>query len=135
MTRPGVFTLLVVDDNAQVRRIVSLWGAAMQVDVSCACDGKEAVNFLITRRFDVVLADVHMPGIGGLKLLAWIRKHRPEVLVCMMSSDTPAENMNTGFRAETAPDVDGWLAKPFSIAALDRCIRDADRNGRHQGIL
>jgi CheY-like chemotaxis protein len=134
MTRPTALTLLVVDDNAQVRRIISLWGSAMQVEVSCACDGKEAINLLITRHFDVILSALHMPGMSGWKLLAWLRKHRPEVLVCMMSSDTSSDTMNARFRAELARDVDGWLAKPFSIASLDRCIRGAGRNSSHRDI-
>jgi DNA-binding NtrC family response regulator len=112
--------LLVVDDNEHIRRIVVVWAAEMRFNVSCARNGREAINLLISRQFDVVLTDFNMPGINGWKLLAWMRKHRPGVPVCMMPGVA-----SEGFCAEIEPYVDGLAAKPFSAAALDGCIRKA----------
>lgn len=121
MKTSAALTLLVVDDNPHIRRIISAWAVAMRFNVSCACDGREAISFLITRQFDLVLTDFDMPGMNGSDLLNWIRKHRPSVPVCMMSAAAASEV----FRAKVRPCVDGLLAKPFSAAALDSCVKEA----------
>jgi two-component system chemotaxis response regulator CheY len=121
MKKSALPALLVVDDNAHFRRIVMLFATAMQFNVSCACDGREAVELLFARHFDVVLTDFDMPGMNGWKLVLWMRKHRPEVPVCMMSGEAASE----GFRTEIEPYVDGLLVKPFSAVALAACIKNA----------
>ena len=119
MKSSSALALLVVDDSAHIRRAVSIWAAAMRYHVSCACNGEEAKSFLITRQFDVVLTDFEMPGMSGLDLVNWMRKHRPGVPVCLMSAAAASD----GFCAERGPRFDGLLAKPFSPVALDACIR------------
>ena len=115
------FALLIVDDNAIIRRAVSMWAAAKGFDVSCACDGREATGFLLTRQFHVVLTDFNMPGMNGWTLVKWMRKYRPEVPVCMMSADAADKD----FRAAIEPYVDGLLAKPFLAVELEICIKNA----------
>jgi len=121
MKTSAAFALLIVDDSAIVRRAISMWAAAQGFDVSCACDGREATGFLLTRQFDVVLTDFNMPGMNGWTLVTWMRKYRPGVPVCMMSADAA----NKDFRTEIEPYVDGLLAKPFSATALGNCIENA----------
>jgi DNA-binding response OmpR family regulator len=93
----------------------------MRFNVSCARDGGEAIGFLLTRQFDVVLTAFNTPGLNGWTLLTWMRKHRPGVPVCMMSADSATK----GFCTAIEPYVDGMLAKPFSIVALEACIKRA----------
>jgi DNA-binding response OmpR family regulator len=121
MNSPASLSLLIVDDNAHIRRIISAWCATMRFDAKGARDGREAVDLLLTRHFDVVLTDFHMPGMNGWALLHWMRKHRSGVPVCMMSFDAD----DSRFCAEVRPFVDGLLAKPFSIAALEQCVKNA----------
>jgi len=112
-------SLLIVDDDIRLRRLIAWWCAERQFDVHCAGDGVEAVRLLPALRLDVVLTDFRMPGMNGLELAAWMRKNRPEVAVCLMSSDPL---IGDGSALEEF-GLDGWLPKPFTIDALDACLR------------
>jgi len=129
MTKPARLALLVADNDARVRRAVSASGLAMHFNVSCARDSKEAIDLLITRQFDAVLTDFNIQGMNGRKFLAWIRKYRPDVPVCIMT----AEAADAAFRAEIEPLIDGLLAKPFSAAELESWIRKATLCPKNHG--
>ena len=117
--------LLVVDDAEPLRRLISVWAAGHGFDVSCASNGKQAIDLLNTRHFDLILTDFHMPAMNGWELLRWMRKHRSAIPVCMMTSDAGDQ----AFWAEIKPYVDGLLAKPFSFQELARCIETMERGG------
>ncbi len=66
--------VLVVDDNQTNREIVRLFLRPLGIRVAEAADGQTALNLLAEQRFDLVLLDLHMPGIDGIETVIRIRK-------------------------------------------------------------
>ena len=108
-------TLLIVDDSAttraMIKRIVTLCGVDA-ANVLEAADGKEGLDVLDSNDVSLVLADLHMPNMGGLEMTQRIiadptLKHVPVVIV---SADP-----NAGRIEELKKQgVKGYLAKPFT---------------------
>jgi CheY-like chemotaxis protein len=60
-------TILVVDDEARVRDIVSRVLRSKGYECAMASDGKEALDIVAKRDFDVMLLDIKMPGLSGME--------------------------------------------------------------------
>ncbi|WP_326545094.1 response regulator transcription factor [Mycolicibacterium sp. ND9-15] len=86
----------VVDDQASFRRATAATLAAMDGFVMAGeCEtGETAVELIRAGDADIVLMDIHMPGMGGIEATRQIRAERPDVLVVLMSTydldDIPA---------------------------------------------
>ena len=81
--------MLVVDDSETFRGVAaSLVSAARGLrHVGVAASGEEAIRMLPELKPDLVLLDVHMPGLGGLETARVIRRERPETVVILVSAD------------------------------------------------
>ncbi len=65
--------VLVVDDEAQIRRTVGINLRARGFDVDLAETGEDALDLVARRRPDVVIVDLGLPGIGGIEVIEGIR--------------------------------------------------------------
>jgi len=92
----------VVDDQASFRRATAATVAAMDDFVMAGqCEtGESAVDLIRDGDADIVLMDIHMPGMGGIEATRQIRAANPEVVVVLMSTydleDLPAAASNCG---------------------------------------
>ncbi len=77
--------VLIVDDDPQWAATLADALAQRGWQAICASE-QEALELLDQLPWAAVLLDCHMPGPGGLELLRWLREHRPQVPVAMMSS-------------------------------------------------
>jgi two-component system, OmpR family, alkaline phosphatase synthesis response regulator PhoP len=66
-------TILVVDDESQIRRVLRATLSSNGYDVVEAKDGQEAIDMVIRERPDLILLDVNMPGMSGLEACSKIR--------------------------------------------------------------
>lgn len=112
--------LVVDDEEAVARMLVEALGEEGHV-VKMATDGRQALDLLAREPFDLVLADLKMPGLDGEQLYGEIR-HRtpgPGPVVLLTSGDT------VGADAEAVASRTGLelLRKPFDIDSLLRCVR------------
>ena len=116
--------VLVVDDNRDVRRVVSLLLTSAGYTVSEASDGVEAVAKLKRRRYDVILTDVRMPQMDGRELLKICRDLYPLTPVIVLSSDfrSPADD-NAPVSAEDGAFA--CLSKPVDARLLLYAVRNA----------
>ena len=114
-------SVLLVDDEAIVRRATQMMLQAIGFEVTTASDGREAVQVFADRpeRFDVVLLDLTMPGMDGSEACVRIRAASPSARVVMMSGYSPEaasvltnEDPNTHF-----------LQKPFRMDDLRSILR------------
>jgi CheY-like chemotaxis protein len=90
MKLPATLQVLLADDSRTMRALIKgnfIWpGTSFQfIEVD---NGVDAVAAYRSRRFDIVLLDIHMPGLDGLRVLSAIRSYDPCALVYMISSDT-----------------------------------------------
>ncbi|RJP38573.1 MAG: sigma-54-dependent Fis family transcriptional regulator [Desulfobacteraceae bacterium] len=110
--------ILVVDDELSMRQFLELMLNMEGYEVSCAENGREAIRFLETRSFDLVLCDIRLGDISGLEVLRKAKTVSSEIIVIMISAYATAENaveaMNDG-----AYD---YLPKPFNNDELKQTI-------------
>ncbi len=115
-------TILIVDDHADIRRLVRMTLEFEDYEIFEAANGDEALSFLAGRRADVVLLDVMMPGsANGLDVCRHIRA-QPElagVRVLLLSARGQASDREAGLQA----GADIYLVKPFSPLQLIDCLR------------
>ena len=117
-------TVLVVDDSADIRLLLSTLLRADGSEVVEAAAGREALDVLATTSPDLVLLDLQMPGMDGWDTLAAIRSSSSSsardipVVLCTVKS-----SRSDRARAwEMA--CDGYLVKPFDIDELLREVRE-----------
>jgi CheY-like chemotaxis protein/HPt (histidine-containing phosphotransfer) domain-containing protein len=113
-------TLLVIDDDAIMREILSAVLAMEGYTVHLAESGEEALAFLSDARakIDVILADLHMPGVQGAELAARLEAARaPGTLLIGMSGSRPS--------VEEVGLYGAFLDKPFAVTEFTQAVRAA----------
>src|ERR1700726_1533062 len=115
-------TILVVDDEAQIRRVLRATLSSNGFEVIEAASGQEAIEMVVAERPDLILLDVNMPGMSGLEACTKIR----------MSFDGPimmvtVRNAERDKIAALDAGADDYVVKPFAIGELLARIRAALR--------
>ncbi len=117
--------ILVVDDDPQIRRVMRVTLTAQGYQVSDAKSGEEALERLHRENCDLVLLDMNLSGMGGIKVCRTLRcgRHGFELAIIMLTvRDTEkdkVEALNAG--------ADDYVTKPFSTPELLARIRAALR--------
>jgi DNA-binding NtrC family response regulator len=83
--RTGTRRILIVDDEAAIRRMLDLYFTSAGFDVRTAANGEEALLMGQTEQFDVLLSDVLMPGINGHEVVQWFQAWSPHTRTVLMS--------------------------------------------------
>ncbi|MGI1944571.1 sigma-54-dependent transcriptional regulator [Shewanella glacialipiscicola] len=106
--------LLLVEDDASLRE--ALLDTLMLAQYECidVASGEDAILALKQHRFDLVISDVQMQGIGGLGLLNYLQQHHPKLPVLLM---TAYATIGSAVNAIKLGAVD-YLAKPFAPEVL-----------------
>lgn len=111
------FTVLIVDDNKEVRKTVEAFINAFNSSVVIihAEDGDRAWELINTpgTKIDLVISDIDMPGMNGIRLAEKVRRYCPGVRVILMSGDIEPETH----------DAHVFLAKPISMSDLLETIK------------
>ncbi len=106
--RPRV---LVVDDEASIRDLLSKTLALAEYDVDAAPDGRSALDRLRMYPYDLLIADLKMPGMDGLTVIREAKRYKsdlPVIIITGYSTESSAiEAVNLG--------VAGYLTKPFRV--------------------
>jgi len=106
--RPRV---LVVDDEATIRDLLSKTLALAEYDVDMAPDGRTALERLRIIPYDLLITDLKMPGVDGLTVIREARRLKadlPVIIITGFSNEASAiEAVNLG--------VSGYLTKPFRV--------------------
>jgi excisionase family DNA binding protein len=110
-TPAGRPRVLVADDEASVRDLLSKTLALAEYDVDVAPDGRAAVDRLRVLPYDLLITDLKMPGVDGLSVIREARRLKadiPIIIITGFSTEASAiEAVNLG--------VSGYLTKPFRI--------------------
>jgi two-component system KDP operon response regulator KdpE len=115
-------TILLIDDEPQIRRVLRTSLAAHGAHVLDVQSGEEALELLREHTVDLILLDLNMPGMGGLETCRAIRNgwDMPIIIVSVRESDREkVEALDAG--------ADDYVAKPFSFDELMARIRAALR--------
>ncbi len=114
--------ILVVDDEPQIRRVMRTTLVARGYMVSTARSGEEALDKVREERFDLVLLDMNMPGIGGMEACRIIRSQSDIPIVILSIRNAEKEKVDA-----LDAGADDYVTKPFSMPELLARIRAALR--------
>jgi two-component system OmpR family response regulator len=104
-------TILVVDDNESIRILISAYLEQAGYDVLHAVSGLEALAVLDSRRIDLMIADIMMPGMDGYTLTADLRAAHFDFPILMVTAKDSFEDKKRGFHAGT----DDYMVKPIDM--------------------
>jgi two-component system chemotaxis response regulator CheY len=117
-------TILVVDDSASVRQVVSIALKGAGYDVIQGSDGKDALKQLDGKRIHLIISDVNMPNMDGITFVAEAKKIAAYKFtpVIMLTTESQEEKK----RQAQAAGAKAWVTKPFQpeqmLAAVSKLI-------------
>jgi DNA-binding response OmpR family regulator len=121
MPMPSPRRLLIVDDDPSIHELVLAMLASTSWQADSASSGEEALARLETHSYNLVLADILMPGMDGLALLGQLRARHPGLPVVMMTVKNTPEHVLGSLRREAA----SYIGKPFSRDTLLATMHNA----------
>ncbi len=111
---------IAVVDHEQLTRefIVNVMMYSVNRKILSFERAEEVQNLIQTgNKIDIVLSDVHLPGIGGIELLKFVKEQSPNTLFIAMSANPGDED------AAVQSAADAFLAKPFSLQDLFNIVQ------------
>jgi DNA-binding NtrC family response regulator len=114
-------SILIVDDEESVRDSLYNWFIEDGYHVECAENAKKALLMLESRPFDIILADIKMPGMDGMEMHRRIRTLNTDSIVIIM---TAFASVDTAVQALKDGAYD-YVTKPFDPDDLSHLIRNA----------
>jgi DNA-binding NtrC family response regulator len=113
--------VLIVDDEADTREVLSEFCRAQGLSVATAHDGRAAIAAIqrAPAQFCVVITDLHLPGADGFEVLRAAREANPSAYVVMI---TGYASLDSAVRAVREGAYD-YLAKPFALGQLEVVLR------------
>jgi two-component system phosphate regulon response regulator OmpR len=118
-------TILVIDDNPELRQLITISLENNGYAVFCASNGGEALHILRAKKADTVLLDLGLPDVDGLALIASIRQ-LSDAPVIVVSGKKSTTDKVVGLEM----GADDYLAKPFEFEEL--CARVKASVRRHK---
>ena len=123
---PSQGKLLIVDDEASIRRALLTTLGAMGFEVSDVSTGEAALGLVRTAHYDAVLLDINMPGMGGIHACRELRRMFPRLGIVMVtvrdSEDDKIAALDAG--------ADDYVTKPFHVGELAARVRAAVRRSQ-----
>lgn len=116
-------SILIVDDEESVRDSLYNWFIEDGYRVECAENAKKALSMLENEGFDIILADIKMPGMDGLEMLRRIKLLKSDSVVIVM---TAFATVDTAVQALKDGAFD-YVTKPFDPDDLSHLIRNASK--------
>jgi DNA-binding NtrC family response regulator len=114
-------SILIVDDEESVRDSLSNWFIEDGYTVECAENAKKALHLLEDKEFDIILADIKMPGMDGMEMHRRIKALNRDSIVIIM---TAFASVDTAVQALKDGAFD-YITKPFDPDDLSHLIRNA----------
>lgn len=130
---PGEADVLVVEDDPQLRALVSIMLEQAGFTVTQAAGGREAFQVAVATQPDVVVTDIMMPEGDGMELCRRLRSHPKTRYLCiiMLTAKAGVPDRVEGLRA----GADDFVTKPFDPEELIERIRNALRRTREMASL
>ncbi|MFB3921244.1 MAG: response regulator transcription factor [Terriglobia bacterium] len=121
--------ILVVDDDPQIRRVMRTTLTASGYEVSDARSGEQALEKIRAEKYDLVLLDVNMPGMGGMGACREIRRSFEGAIIMLTVRNTEQDKVEA-----LDAGADDYVTKPFSTPELLARIRAALRRAPPSGL-
>jgi len=121
-TQPPRGSVLIVEDDELLARSLTRVLKRAGWDVAWVVDARTALDMAGERAFDVIVSDVHMPGVSGIDLLRELRSARGDVPVILLTGAPTRDGASAAIEANAK-----YIAKPVPTEVLLRAIERAAR--------
>jgi DNA-binding NtrC family response regulator len=118
MTRRSI---LVVDDEKNIRLMLSQSLASDSMTVETAVNAEEALQKLAESNYDLMLLDLRMPGMDGMQMLERVRAEKPDLPVILLTAHGTVETAVKAMRGGAV----NFLQKPFSPREIREAVEKA----------
>ena len=115
--------VLIVDDNRSIRTMVADYLEARGYDVVQAADGIKGLDYGLSSEANVIILDVVMPGLDGVRLCRLLREKGVNTPIIMLTEKATIKDKEAGYGV----GVDDYLAKPFSPRELELRIESLQK--------
>jgi CheY-like chemotaxis protein len=112
--------ILVVDDNENIRVILKQMLEDGGYAVQTAKGGEEALETMKTKRFDMLIADINMPGMTGFELLEKSKRAYPQIPVIFVTAYRKDKNLVRSVNI----GLSDYIEKPFKMDEVLRIIKE-----------
>ena len=133
MNAQNSHNIMVVDDEADVRTLLCNSLERIGYNVISASCGSDALELLGQNQISLVIADIRMPKMSGMELLASIKQSHPQLPVILLTGYASVQNAVEAMRLGAAD----YVMKPFTVAALQSAVQRAvlppETDGARQG--
>ncbi len=114
--------VLVVDDEALIRKFLMETLQRKKIDVMCAENGKIALDLIKQYPFDLVISDIKMPELSGIELLKAAKQLHPQLIFILITAYASVQNAIEAMRHGAF----NYLIKPFSLDTVEAMIDKAE---------
>lgn len=119
--------IMVVDDDDAVRAAIVTHLSRLEVRAIDFADARSAINAMLCRKFDLVITDLFMPDVDGIKFISEIRRINPAMMIILVTGGGtlfPIGSRNFGTVADAAKILGARhiLQKPFRGAQLREMV-------------
>lgn len=128
--------ILAVDDDPSIRSMIEQILAFLGHEALVVSSGLEALAALKKYPAELIITDIVMPDMTGVKLIAEIRQQTPDMKIISISGGGPHYSAETCLETARAQGADSALTKPFSSEELstriDELLRKGPRSPQHR---
>lgn len=130
-----MFTILVVDDQENIRKLIATYLIREGYLVFLAGDGQEALDVIDKTQIDMMIADIMMPNMDGITLTNELRTSKYTFPILMITAKDSIEDKKIGFRAGT----DDYMVKPIDfdemLLRVEALLRRAKIANEHRIVI
>jgi len=120
LTRSQIKNILIVDDEKDLRDLLSAALVSRKYNVACTATVKEAVRSMRRNLYDLMFLDLKLPDGDGMKLVSKIKKINPDVIINIISAYGNPETQ----KKATELGVNQFIDKPFSEKDIIKSIKE-----------
>jgi len=124
-TMENKVSILVVDDEASFRNILSSVLQSEGYLVETASDGEEVFPIVDKKKIDLMLLDIQMKKVDGFEVLQYVKKKHPAIKVVML---TGFSEMANAVKARSM-GAEGFISKPYDLFNLLETIKSVLAGG------
>lgn len=114
-----IMSILVIDDEEEIRTMLSSILADEGYLVETAKNGKDALKNIKNAKFDLALVDIELPDIKGTELLSKLKQAQPKMATVIVTGHPSVENAITSVNNK----ADGYVLKPINVPTLLETIK------------
>ncbi|HEY9161126.1 MAG TPA: response regulator [Desulfomonilia bacterium] len=111
---PEQSKILIVDDSQELTEVIHEYMEACGFIVDTTTESTDALRLIAANGYDVIVSDIHMPGMDGLELMGLIKDRHPDLPVVLITGYSISEARKIALEK----GADAFVAKPFHMKEI-----------------